>query len=32
MREERCCVQVRDENKEVRNEVGKVNDEEGEVE
>ena len=31
MREERCCVRVRDEREEVRNEVGKVSDEEGEV-
>ena len=31
MREERCGVWVRDEREEVRNEVGKVSDEEGEV-
>ena len=31
MREERCGVRVRDEREEVRNEVGKVSDEEGEV-
>ena len=31
MREERFCVRVRDEREEVRNEVGKVSDEEGEV-